>query len=306
MAPRLIVNADDFGLTRGINRAIAELHRAGVLHSTTLMANGPAFDDAVAIARAHPGLGVGCHVVLTGGTPVSPPRTVPSLLDTHGRHLRPSLPGFVLAVLLGQLSASEAAVSEADVEREATAQIRKLQQAGIAVTHLDTHKHTHVLPAVARPLLRAAAATGVPAVRNPFEDAWSRRLSRSTLPRAIQLSLARCLRARFLALPQLRSGALRTTAGSIGIAATGSLDAATLRALLAALPDGLWELVCHPGYSDAALDAISTRLRGQRAIERDALLAVLGELRRRPSAPGIVDFRVLARSSPLPAQPPSY
>src|ERR1700729_307855 len=70
---RLILNADDFGLTAGINRAIGELHAAGALTSATLMANGPAFDDAVRVASAHPTLGVGCHVVLTDGAPVSPP-----------------------------------------------------------------------------------------------------------------------------------------------------------------------------------------------------------------------------------------
>ncbi|WP_375508503.1 ChbG/HpnK family deacetylase, partial [uncultured Caballeronia sp.] len=77
-----------FGLTRGINRAIAELHAAGALTSATLMANGPAFDDAVAIAHAHPGLGVGCHVVLTDGTPVSHPHSIPSLMGADGKTLR--------------------------------------------------------------------------------------------------------------------------------------------------------------------------------------------------------------------------
>src|SRR5271154_4644382 len=85
MPPRLIINADDFGLTPGINRAIAELHQAGALTSTTLMATGPAFDDAVVMARANPTLGVGCHIVLTDGVPVSPPQTVPTLLGPDGK-----------------------------------------------------------------------------------------------------------------------------------------------------------------------------------------------------------------------------
>src|SRR6202142_1037144 len=99
MAARLILNADDFGLTRGINRAIAELHEAAALTSATLMANGPAFDAAVTIAHAHPNLGVGCHIVLTDGVPLSPPHTIPTLLGRDNRSFRPSLLSFLLAVL---------------------------------------------------------------------------------------------------------------------------------------------------------------------------------------------------------------
>ena len=85
MAPRLIINADDFGLTRGVNRAIAELHQAKALTSATLMATGAAFEDAVAIAHANPTLGVGCHIVLTDGTPVSPPKSIPTLIGSDGK-----------------------------------------------------------------------------------------------------------------------------------------------------------------------------------------------------------------------------
>src|SRR5580692_2755261 len=139
MPARLILNADDFGLTRGINRAIAELHTAGALTSATLMANGPAFSDAVEIARAYPTLGVGCHVVLTDGTPLSPPETIPTLIGPDGKNFRPSLGRFFRNAMLGK-------INEADIAREATAQIQRLQHAGIAITHLDTHKHTHILP----------------------------------------------------------------------------------------------------------------------------------------------------------------
>jgi predicted glycoside hydrolase/deacetylase ChbG (UPF0249 family) len=166
MPARLILNADDFGLTRGINRAIAELAAAGALTSATLMASGPAFEDAVAIAHAHPSLGIGCHIVLVDGAPISPPESVPSLLGPGRRNLRPTLRNFLPALFTGRIRAEE-------IEREAVAQIRKLQSAGIAVTHIDTHKHTHLFPAVARPLLRAAEQCGVRAIRNPFEPSWS-------------------------------------------------------------------------------------------------------------------------------------
>src|SRR5712675_1765891 len=130
MPPRLIINADDFGLTP----AIAELHQAHALTSATLMATGAAFDDAVAIAHANPTLGVGCHIVLTDGTPVSPPKSIPTLIGSDGKNFRPSLVDFIQALLRG-------AIREDDLEREAVAQVQKLQCAGIRVTHLDTHKH---------------------------------------------------------------------------------------------------------------------------------------------------------------------
>ena len=266
MAPRLIINADDFGLTQGINRAIAELHHAGVLTSATLMATGPAFDDAVVIARANPTLGVGCHVVLTDGIPVSPPDTIPTLLGPDGRTFRPSLLDFVQALLRG-------AIREEDIEREALAQIQKLQNAGIKPTHLDTHKHTHLFPAISRPLLRIAHRCAIPAIRNPFEPAWSSRLSPNALRRRIQFHVLSLLgKKSFLALPQFIQSHVLTTNGTIGVSATGRLDTESLHKLLHTMPEGTWELVCHPGYNDAALGAITTRLRATREIEREALL----------------------------------
>ncbi|HEY5331451.1 MAG TPA: ChbG/HpnK family deacetylase [Acidobacteriaceae bacterium] len=282
MATRLILNADDFGLTRGINRAIAELHAAGALTSATLMANGPAFDDAVSIALAHPNLGVGCHIVLTDGIPLSPPETIPTLIGRDGKAFRPSLGLFFSDAMLGK-------ISEADIVREATAQIHRLQQAGITVTHVDTHKHTHILPRVARPLLAVAERAGIRAIRNPFEQSWSLRIGRSNRMRIAQVGLMRLLRPNFFRLPQIRSGAVHTTDGTIGVSATGRLDAAALRKALNGLPDGLWEIVCHPGYNDTDLDAITTRLRGSRDIERLALLEIFTN-NSHPSTPKLIHY----------------
>ena len=268
MPARLIVNADDFGLTRGVNQAIAELHTAGVVTSATLMATGAAFDHAVELAHEHPQLGVGCHIVLTDGVPVSSPEAIPTLLGKDRRTLRPSLKEFLLAALRGRLNPAE-------IEREATAQIRVLQQAGIRVTHIDTHKHTHTLPQIARPLLAAAEHTGVRAVRSPFEKRWSLHLGQTRSLRLLAVMGGGLLRQRFLRLPQIRDGTVLTTQGTIGISATGRLNESTLRQIIAALPDGTWELVCHPGYNDRDLDAVTTRLRETREIEREALLAVL-------------------------------
>ena len=254
---RLLINADDFGLTPGINRAIAELHDAGCLLSTTLMANGAAFADAIALATARPALAVGCHIVLTDGVPVLPAKEIPSLVQ--GANFRPRLGSFIASLILGRLN-------EAEIEREATAQIRKLQDAGIRVSHIDSHKHTHLFPAIVRPLARAAAACGVHALRNPFEPEWSP----GSMMRMLQFRALGRLRDPFF--QQFDEAAFATTDGTLGISATGDLNPETLHGLLQLMPEGTWELVCHPGYVDTALSAVTTRLRQHREIEFNALL----------------------------------
>ncbi len=288
MPARLILNADDFGLTRGINRAIAELHSAGAISSATLMAAGPAFDDAIAVARAHPSLGVGCHIVLTDGAPVSPPSSIRSLIGADGKNFRPSLVDFVQALLLGR-------IKEEEVAREALAQIEKLQRAGIHPTHIDTHKHTHLFPAIARPLLQVADRCGIRAIRNPFEPDWSLALNHGSRARRLAVRLISCLRPRFEAHPQLRDGRILTTDGTVAISATGQLNAATLGEILRALPStGTYELCCHPGYNEGELDRVATRLRAQREIEREALLSEIPKALARADAPLLVHYGSLA------------
>jgi predicted glycoside hydrolase/deacetylase ChbG (UPF0249 family) len=289
MAPRLIINADDFGLTSGVNRAIAELHRANALTSATLMATGSAFEDAVAIARSHPTLGVGCHIVLTDGVPASPPDTIPSLIGADGKSFRPSLLDFVQALLRGMIRPE-------DIERESLAQIQKLQRAGIQVTHVDTHKHTHLFPAVSRPLLTVLERTGIPAIRNPFEPTFARRLGHAGIKRRLQLALLNRLRPAFVQLSQLRAANIITTDGTMGVSATGNLTSDTLSQILYALhPAGTFELVCHPGYNDADLDRIPTRLRSHREIEMRALLTAIPALLSQPNAPSLIHYGSLGR-----------
>jgi predicted glycoside hydrolase/deacetylase ChbG (UPF0249 family) len=289
MAARLILNADDFGLTRGINRAVGELHAAGTLTSATLMATGAAFEDAVAIAHARPGLGVGCHIVFIDGTPAAPLGKIPSLLAPNGKTFRPTLSSFLLDLARGK-------IDEGQVLIECLFQIEKLQRAGVRITHLDTHKHTHIWPPIASALLRAAERTGIAAVRNPFEPPWSLSLGAGSLSRGLQLRLIEHLRRRFLELPQIASGTVRTTDGTLGISATGNLNAATISAMLAAMPEGTWELCCHPGYNDTDLDAITTRLRSTRDTERLALLAAFGTKSLHPSSPRLIQYADLDSS----------
>ena len=162
---RLIVNADDFGLTAGVNRAILETHTGGVVSSTTLMANGPAFEDAVKAARSATNLSVGCHVVLVDGTPVSPPQAVDTLLA-----IRSAEPGkFYSSLSVFAARATLGGFDRDQLVAEVTAQIRKIQSTGLHVTHLDSHKHAHIFPEILAALLRAAGfAECVPSAIRSF------------------------------------------------------------------------------------------------------------------------------------------
>jgi predicted glycoside hydrolase/deacetylase ChbG (UPF0249 family) len=281
MSSRLIINADDFALTPGVNRAIAELHDAGAVTSATLMANGPAFDDAVALALARPTLGIGCHIVLVDGTPVSDPATIPTLLGPEKNQGRTSFHNSLATFALGVLRGS---IHQDDIQREALAQIQKLQRSGFKLTHVDTHKHTHLLSRVTRPILRALDQSGIRAIRNPFEPRWAAAIGgsarRSLFVRALGPG-----RRRFLASPPIASHSILTTGGTIGVSATGHLNSTTLDALLRAMPSGTWELVCHPGYNDRDLDAVTTRLRAHRETELQALLAAFKESSSNPLNP---------------------
>jgi len=275
LVPRLIVNADDFGLTSGVNRAIIELHQAGVVTSSTLMANAVASDEAITLALANPALGVGCHIVLVDGTPVlSPRQDIPWLADPVTGEFRSSPAGFLGCLYLKKTPPVQLSAA-AEIEAEATAQIRLLQNRGLRLTHVDTHKHIHMFPAVLRPVLRAARSCGITHIRNPFDSAWSRRTPSGVpwLRRAEVAALSR-LEAHILRI--IAEHGFTTTDGTISVMITGSLNAETLRCTLANMPEGTWELVTHPGYHDADLDAVRTRLKASRDVERQALAAIKG------------------------------
>ena len=262
----LIVNADDFGLTPGVNHAIVELHRAGVLTSTTLMAHAGATGEAIQLARSTPSLGVGCHIVLADGQPILPADQVPTLVDSRTGQFPQKLSAFLPRLFTDRIRAAE-------IEAEVRAQIEFLQSKGLRLTHIDTHKHTHMFPSVLRPVLRAARACGIRAVRNPFEPAWALRATRGApWVRLAEVSALRWLEP--VCRRIIAEEGFATTDGTIAVAGTGILDAATLRALLQQAPEGTWELVTHPGYNDVDLARVRTRLRASRDVERQALQAI--------------------------------
>jgi predicted glycoside hydrolase/deacetylase ChbG (UPF0249 family) len=247
---RLIVNADDFGFTRDVNLGIVEAHERGILTATTLMANGAAFDHAVELARRHPALDVGGHLVLVGGfslaSPGAPlPNSVPDLLA------RLAQPG-----------------STAWVERELTAQVEKLVQTRLEPSHLDTHKHTHLAPPVLQVVCRLAERFRIPWVRRPFDLPLTVRAPLAT--RAVNGAVG-SVRRWFDAV--LARHACRTTDHFAGFQLTGALRSAELVELIGALPEGLTELMCHPGNCTDELRHSHTRLKETRAEELQALLA---------------------------------
>lgn len=267
---QLIVNADDLGLTVGVNRAIAETHAGGAVTSATLMAGGAAFDDAIALVRSTPGLSVGCHVVLVDGAPVSDHGSIGTLLAN-----RSAEPGRFYSRI--SAVAARAVFGRFDPDQlvsEIVAQVKKIQDSGVRVTHLDTHKHTHIFPLILRAVVKAAKICGVPAIRNPFVPITSLRPRVFARQPALwkrygQVRALRSFAVQFQA--RMKRAGLTTPDGVVGVIETGGFDGVRLRQALTDLPDGTWELVCHPGYDDADLRAANTRLLASRDEERRLL-----------------------------------
>jgi predicted glycoside hydrolase/deacetylase ChbG (UPF0249 family) len=208
-------------------------------------------------------LGVGCHVVLVDGEPILSVPKISTLAQSRTSRFYPTLGTFLRALFTGRVRSSE-------IEAEAAAQITLLQSMGVKLTHIDTHKHAHIFPAVLRPVLRAAKAAGIHAVRNPFEPAWSRRATHGTsLIRRAEVCLLALLEPTFRRI--VAEEGFVTTDGALGVLATGNLDSAQFDTLLGNLPAGTWELVTHPGYNDADLARAHTRLLSSRERERQVL-----------------------------------
>ena len=268
MLRQLVVNADDLGLTVGVNDGIFDAHALGILTSASLFASAPATPDAIRRLASYPTLGVGVHLALVDGAPTLPAAEVRSLVDADGR-FRPSWKPFIVAALRRQISL-------ADVERELTAQVERVVAAGIVPTHLDAHKHVHGYPPVFAIVARLAVRFGIPVVRVPYERVGSRPF----IDRLAWLNTAMWPWAR----RNLRTAAslgLRTP-HLVGRVDTGLLDADVLRALLHATGPGVTELMVHPGYVDEALRRTDTRLLESRSRE----LALLCSMKTRALVAG--------------------
>jgi hopanoid biosynthesis associated protein HpnK len=264
---RLVVNADDLGLTVGVNDGIFDAHDHGILTSASLFASAPATFDAIRRARSRPSLGLGVHLALVDGTPTLPPRRIPTLVEGDGR-FRCSWKPFIVACLRGKVSLVE-------VELELTAQIERLRSAGISLTHLDAHKHVHAYPPVFAIVARLAARFGIPVVRVPYErwsptsgDGQSRGTAR--LQALLNAAMRPWARRDYLTAA---SYDLRTP-HFVGRIHTGILNADSLAGLVRSLPPGVTELMVHPGYTDDELERTGTRLLESRQQELDLLCSL--------------------------------
>lgn len=264
---RLIVNADDFGLTQGVNRGIIEGHRNGIVTSTSLMTNMPAFNQAVAMARENPRLAVGVHLTLINGRPIARPSDVSSLLDGQGFFF--DNPFALLRRLIG------GRVKHREIEIEVRAQIEKALGELGSISHLDGHKHLHIYPGILRPVLSVAKDYGIECIRYPVERTmgfgaiW--RSSRS-LQIVKQYGTSRAIA--ILCLLEKRKldyNGFSTPDHCVGITHTGFLNKGTLREIIRSLPQGTTELICHPGYVSDELVKTPTRLRYEREHELDAI-----------------------------------
>jgi predicted glycoside hydrolase/deacetylase ChbG (UPF0249 family) len=250
VAKLLIVNADDFGFTPDVNAGIVEAHRRGVLTATTLMANGDAFEEAARLAREIPTLDVGCHLTLIGGLSLVSGRALPATVTE----------------LLKAL-----ARRDLDVYRELDAQIRRILAAGIAPSHLDTHKHTHLAPPVLNAVALLARKYRIAWVRQPFDFARAAPAGLAPFGKRLTSRALGLLRGHFRRVFS-RHGC-RATDHFAGFQITGRFGAADLVELVATLPEGSTELMVHPGYCGDALRAAPTRLKQSRRQELDALTA---------------------------------
>ena len=265
----LIVNADDLGWTEGVNKGIAEAHRHGIVTSTSMLANGKAFAKAVELVEKMPALGVGVHLNLSDGAPVAERKQVGSLVNSKG-----IMQGGPESLLL-RMARRGLAVEQ--VEREWDAQIRKVRDAGIQPTHLDGHKHVHMLPGLFEIALRLGKRHGIGAVRIAHEASPLRAALSAGEEQHAGVVMRQGVQARGLKLLARDARELAERAGIAtadyfcGIAQTGELTREGIARLLENLPEGTTELMCHPGYADAELEKSATRLQNSRQTELEIL-----------------------------------
>jgi len=262
---RLIINADDFGFTRGVNIGIVRGFKAGIVTSATIMANGEAFEEAAELARSNPALGVGCHLAIVGGRPVAPASEIPSLVD-RGRALPSTLTKLVMKLASGSLTSDQ-------IAREFRAQVDRVKRAGVDITHFDTHKHSHTHPKVMEALAQVANEFGVTRVRNPFERFFTgHRSSQMTWAYLKQSALSAGVAPAAIEFKRIvESHGLKTPDKFYGVRLTGLLDSTAIRSIMESLGEGTAELMCHPGVFDNELEGARTRLKQQRERELEAV-----------------------------------
>lgn len=241
---QLIVNADDFGLHPLINAGIIKGHQEGFITSTSLMPSAPYWQEAVRLAKENPRLGIGVHLTLVGGVPsVLPKEQVSSLLDDDGLFLQDYV-AFAKRYYSG-------AVKRSELEAELRAQLERALSCGVNITHIDSHQHTHVLPGINSLVLKLSNEYNIIRVRIPkegylftggFQTGVGRLIGRSGLSFCADMAALRA-----------DSLGLRHPQHFYGMLAGGHLNAQLIANILRQLPEGVSEIMTHPGLDSAAL-----------------------------------------------------
>ncbi len=242
-SPFLVVNADDLGLSEGVNRGIEHCFHQGLLRSASLMPNGPAFAQAVEVAARNPGLGVGVHLSLVDEQAVAPRDRLGRLVDAQGR-----LPGSYREFVAGWLGRR---FGPREVGAEIAAQLDRVREAGMQPTHLDSHQHLHLLPGVLTLVLAAAREAGIGVVRVPHDQGAPSGVTGGG--RRVQMSVLGSLA--WWGGRRVRRAGLLHADWFWGLGQSGALDEPGLLAILDRLCPGVNELMCHPGFADPALTA---------------------------------------------------
>ncbi len=278
---RLVVNADDFGESAEVNAAVVAAHREGIITSASLMVTGAAFAEAVELARSHPTLKVGLHLVLIGGRPCLPPGRIPELVEASGSFPRDPVKAGVRWWLRR--------AARDQLRAEVYAQAERFIRTGLTLDHLNSHLHFHVHPTVFAAVLEVAEALGVRQVRLPAEPWFSLRVDRSRPGRKLLYALVFGLFGR-LYRPRLQARGFVVLDGVLGLFQTGRLNESYLLRLLKALPPGRFELYAHPRFDTpqgrAEFEALVSPKIRRLIAERGIILTTYGELaagRIRPS-----------------------
>lgn len=243
---RLIINADDFGLHESVNNAVIKGYKDGCLTSTSIMPSGQAFEHALSLAADSPGLGIGIHLTLVAEKPVSDPSHIKSLVDMNG-YFAPQYPQFLARYIVGKIDIAE-------IRRELFAQAEKVFAAGLKITHIDSHQHLHIFPGITEIAIEIANAYNIKAVRIPdepyfFFGGYPFSPFR-TLARAGLTFLAR--RARY----KLSRNGITAPSSFFGMLAGGNMREEYLSAIISQLPDGISEIMMHPGTDAEALQKV--------------------------------------------------
>lgn len=242
---KLIVNADDFAIHTLVNQAIIKAHQVGVLTSTSILANGPAFEEAIALATANPSLGVGVHLCLVGELPaLSDPQAIPTLLDPSTGRLYSNYLLFTKKYLTGQINKQE-------IYRELALQVSKVKNTGISITHIDSHQHMHMLPKIDDIAVRICRENGISKSRVSQEGLFFTGGYPYTVGRylgKVALSLFSLMAAR-----TFKSSVIKHPEHFYGMLAGGNMQERYLLKIIERIPTGTNEIMLHPGMDKEQL-----------------------------------------------------